>query len=134
MVFGHPRETKTSLKAAYDFCAQMQQKYGALPRPHVSKTVIPGAKAWRESANHDLVEQFLTEPRLFQALDYTSLASEVTHRNKRLRRETNKWYRRICALDAGSTQYIIPDTPHYQRLAVMQGITVKRMNEGKFDR
>lgn len=134
MVFWHPRETKTSLQSAYDFCAEMKQKYDALPRPHVSKTVIPGARAWKEHHNQDIVEKFLQEPDLFQALDYTALASEVTHRNKRLRRATNIWYQKICALDPEATQYTIPNTPHYQKMAERRGTTVQKMNEWRFDR
>lgn len=107
----------------------MQEKYGALPRPHVSKTVIPGARAWKEHHNQDIVEKFLQEPDLFQALDYTALASEVTHRNKRLRRATNIWYQKICALDPEATQYTIPNTPHYQKMAERRGTTVQKMNE-----
>lgn len=134
MVFWHPKETHESLKLAYTFCAEMQEKYGALPRPHVSKTVIPWAKAWREPRNKDFVEQLLINPDLFQALDYTALASEVTHRNKRLRRETNKWYKKICALDRDATKYVIPNTHHYQAIAKRQNTTVQKMNQGKFDR
>jgi 2-iminoacetate synthase ThiH len=134
MVFWHQDETPESLKLAYTFCAEMQEKYGALPRPHVSKTIIPWAKAWKESVNHDLVERFITEPWLFQALDYTALASEVTHRDKRLRRETNTWYQKICALDPKATKYVIPDTPHYRAIAERKNTTVAKMNEGKFDR
>lgn len=134
MVFWHPKETQESLKLAYTFCAEMQEKYGALPRPHVSKTIIPGAKAWKEPENHAIVEQFISDPRLFQALDYTALPSELTHPNNSLKKATSTWYRKICALDPDATKYVIPNTPHYQRIANRKNTTVTKMNEGKFDR
>ena len=112
----------------------MQEKYGALPRPHVSKTIIPGAKAWKEPENHAIVEKFISDPTLFQALDYTALPSELTHPNKSLKKATSAWYRKICALDPDATKYVIPDTPHYRGIANRKNTTVTKMNEGKFDR
>ncbi len=134
MVFWHPNETPESLKAAYNFCQDMHHQFWALPRPHVSKNVIPGARWWRDPRNAKLVRQFIDDPRLFQALDYTALASELSHEDENLRRQTNYWYEKICALDPGSTHVIVPDTPEFRSIAESRWLTVRQMNAWKFDR
>ncbi|MDD2870784.1 MAG: radical SAM protein [Candidatus Gracilibacteria bacterium] len=135
MVFGHPGETDESLKLAYEFSKEMYEKYGSIPRPHISKTIIPGAKAWYEKQNQDIVNSFIENPEYFQALDYTALPSELTHSDTNLRRLARKWYKKICNLDPiNSTKYIIPDTPVYREIAYRLGKTITELNLGKFDR
>ncbi len=134
MVFGHPVETEESLKAALDFCQEMADKYGAIPRPHVAKHVIPGADEWKNPANKDIVEQFIENPDYFQALDYTAFASELSHPNAELRALTNKYYKAICEIVPGSTQYIYPNTPEEIAKAAAQGTTIEQLNRGRFDR
>ncbi len=134
MVFWHPWETESSLKAAYDFCKDMYERYWATPRPHISKTIIPWTKARSEQENKDIVNEFIENPEYFQALDYTALPSELTHPDEKLRRIARKRYIKICKLTDESTKYIIPETEHYKKIAKRVWTTVSKMNEWKFDR
>lgn len=135
MVFWHPWETDESLKLAYEFSKEMYEKYGSIPRPHISKTIIPWAKAWYEKQNQNIVNSFIENPEYFQALDYTALPSELTHSDTNLRRLARKWYKKICNLDPiNSTKYIIPDTPEYREIAYRLWKTITELNLGKFDR
>ena len=134
MVFWHPWETNESLEKAYSFCKDMLETYWALPRPHISKTIIPWSDWWYKEQNQDLVRIFVDNPEYFQALDYTALPSELTHPDKKIRNLARKWYKKICALSPQSTQYIIPNTSEYQKIADRLGTTVEQMNKWKFDR
>lgn len=134
MVFGHPGETEESLKSALDFVREMAEKYKALPRPHVAKHIIPGAKEWRNPQNTKIVQHFIHNPDYFQATDYAALASELTHPDAELRALTNKYYLAMCKIREGSTQWIYPDTPEFRAEAVKQGTTIEALNQGRFDR
>jgi hypothetical protein len=64
-----------------------------------------------------LVHLFIENPDYFQALDYTALPSKLTHPDEAFRALVAEWYMKICALTPDSTQYIIPNTPEYQKKA-----------------
>ncbi len=53
MVFGHNyKEDKAALDKAYNFFSiEMYNKYGALPRPHVAKDIVPGNDGWFDTSN-----------------------------------------------------------------------------------
>lgn len=135
MVFWHPWETDESLESAYNFCKDMFNQYWAIPRPHISKTIIPWAEAWYKKENENLVNIFIENPEYFQALDYTALPSELTHPDIKLRKLSRKWYKKICNLSPEfATKFIIPDTPDYRKIADKLWITINEMNKWKFDR
>jgi len=134
MVFWHPWETEYSIKLAYEFCKDMYEKYWAIPRPHISKTIIPWTKARSDKKNKEIIDGFIENPEYFQALDYTALPSELTHPDEKLRRNARKWYIKICDLSEEATKYIIPNTAHYKKIAEKKGTTVEKMNEWKFDK
>ena len=135
MVFWHPWETNESLELAHNFCEDMFEQYGAIPRPHISKTILPWAEAWTKKENKSIVDKFIENPEFFQALDYTALHSELTHPDIKLRKLSRKWYKKICDLSPEyATKYIIPNTPEYRKIAKRLRTTVKKMNEWKFDR
>lgn len=114
------------------FVQKCRRNQETIPRPHVSKTVFCEQRH-SKTENHAIVEQFISDPTLFQALDYTALPSELTHPNNSLKKATSAWYRKICALDPDATKYVIPNTPHYREIANRKNTTVTKMNEGKFD-
>lgn len=139
MVFGHDtgdaKANVEDLKTALQFAQDMTAQFGAVPRPHVVKNLVPGAEDWKKKRTYgETIELLLTHPELFQALDYTALASEVSHPDPELRALVNLYYIRMCQLSERSTKFIHPDTPEYQERAIARGTTVKALNQGMYDR
>ncbi|MDP2642488.1 MAG: radical SAM protein [Candidatus Peregrinibacteria bacterium] len=131
MVFGHyGADTVETLSAAYRFTVEMMEKYGAIPRPHISKSFTPGNEGWLNPDQHPkkAIDQLIQDPKMFQVLDFTTLASELTHPDQVIRDTVNGYYLKICKLSPLSTQWTSP-----------QGIdeTIeenKARNMGKYDR
>lgn len=112
MVFGYNElENKTSLQLAYEFARDMYEKYGALPRPHVAKDIVPGNDGWNDKQNEHRVNQFIHSSMLFQNLDFTALPSPYTHPNNQFRELVTKYYLKICHLPPSLTQYVKPESP-----------------------
>lgn len=139
MVFGHDtgyaNANVEDLKTALQFAQDMMDQFGAVPRPHVVKNLVPGAKEWKKrKTNGEVIELLLSHPELFQALDYTALASELSHPDPELRALVNHYYIRMCELSQRSTKFVHPETPEYQERAAERGTTVKILNQGMYDR
>ncbi len=132
MVFGHVGvDTEKTLKLAYEFTQAMVDNYKVVPRPHVAKNFIPGNKGWIDSENGKAIELLLKNPESFQALDFTALASSLTHPDDRLRELTNHYYKEICNIKGNTTQWVMPIAPD---LTPEQIEEVKKFNEWKYDR
>lgn len=140
MVFGHSLDTfelsKKDLEEALQFTKDMVRQFGAIPRPHVVKSLVPGAKEWRKrKTNAKEIEMLLSHPEYFQALDYAALPSEITCPDPKLRALIEEYYREVCALSPEqSTKIIYPNTPEFQKRAEAMGTTIRKLNEGQFDR
>lgn len=139
MVFGHDvgdfTKSKHALEMALKFSQEMMATYGAIPRPHVVKNLVPGAKDWKKrKTNAELIELLLDHPEFFQALDYTALPSEFTHPDPEFRALVEHYYRAVCSLSPKSTRLIYPDTPEFRARAAQMDTTIKKLNEGQFDR
>jgi MoaA/NifB/PqqE/SkfB family radical SAM enzyme len=140
MVFGHDtgdfEESKEDLEVSFQFSKDMVDQFGAIPRPHVVKTLVPGAVEWKKKKrNRKMIELLLQNPEYFQALDYTALPSEISHPNRALRSLVEKYYRRVCELDPEySTKIIYPNTPETQQWAKDNNTSIPALNEGKYDR
>lgn len=139
MVFGHDtgdaKANEEDLRTALSFAQDMTAQFGAVPRPHVVKNLVPGAEDWKKRRTYgETIELLLSHPELFQALDYTALASEVSHPDPELRALVNHYYIRMCALSQRSTKFVHPNTPEHQERAAERGTTVKALNEGMYDR
>lgn len=131
MVFGHNRlEVETSLRLAYEFVRDMQTEYGALPRPHVAKDIVPGNNGWHDHKNRPIVEKFLNAPCLFQNLDFTALPSPITHPNQEFRRLVTKYYLEVNDIPSCLTQYVKPLTPS---MSTKEKRDVKQFNMGRYD-
>ncbi|MEK6891939.1 MAG: hypothetical protein AABX25_02015 [Nanoarchaeota archaeon] len=111
MVFGHVNVSANDPRAAYDFAKAMVDSYGAIPRPHVSKWRIPGNAGWAETNGESEREIFLSNPELFQSLDFTALPSRLTHPNPELRVEATKYFLLMCMLPGNTTQPVLPLEP-----------------------
>jgi hypothetical protein len=132
MVFGHVGvDTEQSLKHAYDFVEAMVDKYGAIPRPHIAKQCIPGNDGRSDPKFQKEVNMLIENPTLFQSLDFTALASKLTHPDKKFRDMVNHYYLEMCKLPGNTTQPIIPyDIWDTQQIIEQK----KKENIGKFDR
>lgn len=132
MVFGHDQaDDQDSLKAAYEVTKEMVEKYGAVPRPHVSKAFIPGNDDWNESKYAAKVDALLNYPESFQSLDFTALPSELTHSDIELRELATAYYLKMCELPGNTTLSTKPITPGMTKAEITR---VKKENLGKFDR
>ena len=119
------------MKLACEFTQAMVDTYEAVPRPHVAKNFIPGNKGWIYPGNVKAIELLLKNPESFQGLDFTSLASPLTHPDGRLRELTNHYYKEICNIEGNTTQWVMPITPD---LTPKQIEEVKKSNKWKYDR
>lgn len=132
MVFGHVGvDTKQSLQHAYSFVEEMVKRYGAVPRPHVAKPFIPGNDGRSNPTFQNEVRTLIQYPHLFQSLDFTALASKLTHPDKAFRDLVNYYYLEMCKLPGNTTLPIIP----YDIWDSQEVLEQKRIeNLGKFDR
>lgn len=131
MVFGHTSlDTEDSLRRARDFTRAMWEQYGALPRPHVAKSVVPGNDGWYEPAWSGVVQTLLAQPSLFQALDFTALPSPLTHPDKRFCALVARYYREVCELQGAVTLHILPELPGMTAEELRH---VRAFNEGRYD-
>ncbi|MBI2558684.1 radical SAM protein [Candidatus Woesearchaeota archaeon] len=133
MVFGHIGvDTEETLKLANEFTLDMIAKYGAVPRPHVAKSMVPGNKGWSDPENWFFVDVFLKHPEAFQALDFTALPSELTHPlSQEFRKSVTNYYLEMCKMPGNTTLPTKPITPN---LSSEQIHEIKSFNEGRYDR
>ncbi|PIZ44261.1 hypothetical protein COY32_06770 [candidate division WWE3 bacterium CG_4_10_14_0_2_um_filter_41_14] len=132
MVFGHYGvDTAESLQAAYAFTQDMVELYRAVPRPHVSKSFIPGNEGWLRPENADAVKLLIENPEAFQSLDFTALPSTLTHPDSEIRELAAKYYLKICSIPGNTTQHVKPITPDMSQQEIGE---VKRYNVGRYDR
>lgn len=132
MVFGHAGvDTEHSLHLAVEFTRDMVEKYGAVPRPHIAKSFIPGNNGWYAPKNQAAIRKLMLDPESFQTLDFTALPSSITHPDPKLRRIATDCYLEICAMPQNTTFPIVPITPD---LTPEQREIVRKKNEGKYDR
>lgn len=132
MVFGHNGvDTEKSLRNAYEFVEAMVQNYWAVPRPHVAKSFIPWNDGRKNPDFKNEINLFIENPTLFQSLDFTALASKLTHPERDFRNLVNYYYLEMCKLPWNTTLPIIP-YEIWDSKEVLE--TKKRENMGKYDR
>ena len=132
MVFGHvSADNKETLQGAYEFVKNTVKEYGAIPRPHIAKEVVPGNSRWRDPKYTRYVEQLIANPELFQAIDFTALPTELTHPDPALRELTQYYFLKMCSLLGNTTLYCKP---------IQLGMTseekeqIRLFNIGRYDR
>jgi hypothetical protein len=132
MVFGHDRkDTEETLRLAYSFTLLMQQMYGAIPRPHVSKAFIPGNERWTQPEYAAAVAQLITDPELFQALDFTALPTPLTHSDAQQRELATEYFLKVCSIPGNTTQWLKPLLPE---MSLEERSRTMEFNRGRFDR
>ncbi len=131
MVFGHNNEEdEESLELALGFCKDMHNQYGALPRPHVAKDIVPGNDGWFDKKNEGVRKEFLNNPILFQNLDFTAVPSQITHPDNNFRKLVEKYYIKVCELPNSLTQYVLPEHPNMSEIELN---SVRLHNQEKYD-
>jgi hypothetical protein len=132
MVFGHEGvDTAETLELAYAFTQEMVRLYGAVPRPHISKSFVPGNEGWLRPENADAVKLLMENPEAFQGLDFTALPTALTHPNSEIRELASKYYLKICAIPGNLTQHVKPVTPGMSPQEIED---VRSYNTGRYDR
>jgi hypothetical protein len=132
MVFWHIWvDTETSLHNAYAFVETMVDKYWAVPRPHVVKSFVPGSDWWTNFDFQNKINFLIQNPKLFQSLDFTALASNFTHPNPAFKRLVNDYCLAMCALPGNTTLPIIP-YDIWDSKSILD--SKRKENIGKFDR
>jgi len=112
MVFGHNDiEDEEALKLDVKFCKDMQKKFGAVPRPHIAKDMVPGNDGWRSPEKEKVRQEFYANPMLFQNLDFTAIPSPITHPNSDFRSLVAKYYKLVCELPNSLTQLVLAELP-----------------------
>lgn len=131
MVFAYAGiDTEETISKAFYYSLDWMQRYNAVPRPHMAKNLIPGNAYWIDPGNESVVRTLMENPELFQALDFTALATELTHPDPLIRNTANTYYMRMCDLP-GATKWT---TPVEQGMTDDQISRVYDLNRGKYDR
>lgn len=132
MVFGHVGvDNEETLKRDLTFVENMVDQFWAVPRPHISKPFIPGNDGRIDAKFQEKIALLIKHPHLFQALDFTALANNITHDDPHFRKLVNQYYLEMCKLKGNTTLPIVP----YELGDSDDVIRQKKIsNEGKFDR
>jgi hypothetical protein len=131
MVFGHNgHDDLESLKLANDFLRGMAEHYGAIPRPHVAKDVVPGNDGWQASENQATLRYLFEKPHAFQLLDFTALPSWLTHPDPSFRRAVSDAFLQACSIEGASTQFVYPEDPELPAEALLEA---KELNLRRYD-
>ena len=131
MVFGHnDKEDEKALKKAVDFCKDMGEKYGAYPRPHVAKEIIPGNDGWLNPKNVNIKKECFKNTMLFQNLDFTAVPSPITHPNAEFRKLVTQYYILACGLSNSVTKYVLAELPEMSQAELR---CVRRYNQSRYD-
>jgi hypothetical protein len=64
----------------------------------VAKAFIPGSDGRTNPAYQDEIKLLIENPHLFQSLDFTALASKLTHPDEKFRNLVNHYYLEMCKL------------------------------------
>ncbi|MAG60916.1 hypothetical protein CL619_03970 [archaeon] len=132
MVFGHPcADDEYSLEQAHEVTERVVEKYGAIPRPHVAKEVIPGNDGWVDPNKQHIVEALMNDYGSFQGLDFAATPSAMTHENPITRILATKYFLKMCDLPGNTTQPVLAITPGMSDNEVRR---VQEYNLGKYDR
>jgi radical SAM superfamily enzyme YgiQ (UPF0313 family) len=138
MVFGGQRETRESIENGVRLIAGLKEQFGAVPRPHVFKDMIPGNIYWsgEKDAPHakERQETMFRNPWYCQAQDFKSRASSLSHPVEELRTMVNSGCERIAAMcddprDCNSMTF--PYAPEFSEMEVAQ---YKNRNMYRYDR
>ncbi|MEA3031983.1 MAG: Radical superfamily [Sphingomonadales bacterium] len=131
MVFGHDgHDDARSLSLAVSTVKFLSDQYGAIPRPHVAKGLVPGNDGW-VLGDGGWQKPFLLEyPWAFQFLDFTCLPTDLTHQDPDFRAAVKTSFLEICEMPNCLTQYVLPED---RRLPREQYTEASLFNRGRFD-
>jgi len=113
MVFGHKSSTPKSLNETVRVVRYMYERFGAIPRPHIVKNILPGTKAWTDPKYQAVREQLYANPGDCQAQDFCCLPSSVSHPDEEDRAITPNIEvacQKMVTLSEKSTDLVYPET------------------------
>lgn len=131
MVFGHAKENESDIRRDEEFSRFLYEQYGAVPRPHIAKDLIPGNLYWLMRENKTRVDFLMRNPEYFQSNDFTALASSVSHPIASQRRAINTSAIRVSALDRRSTKLVEARDPE---VSEKENAARMERNIGNYDR
>ncbi len=130
MIVGHGADTPETLHDDVNFALDMQEKFGAPPRPYVAK-IAPGSPDWKKTENQEYAEYLISHPEYFQALEYGALPSTITHPDAPMRTEIIRAFHMLTSIPGNTTNIIYPITPYDDPTTTEIN---RRLNRGKTDR
>ncbi|HLC72546.1 MAG TPA: radical SAM protein [Candidatus Nanoarchaeia archaeon] len=92
MVMGFPNDDFWSLLKTYMYTVARAVTHGAVSRPYLAKSFIPGNDGWADPRYEHEVETLLENPALFANLDFAALGSPLTHPRRFQRYLSNLFY------------------------------------------
>ncbi len=132
MVVGHPADTLDTLADAVMFAQFMQEKYGAVPRPYVAKSFVPGSPGWHHPVNRSTIDFLLQHPEYFQCFEYAAYANPITHHgNVEMIKPINNAYRQLLEIGGNTTRPVYPLSPENSS---EENEWIMRVNLGQYDR
>ena len=108
MVFGDKNDTTENLEAAFNITEQMVLRHGAIPRPHVAKSLH-----WQSKDMRGRLKLLLENPEYFQAFDFTALPSALSHPDPKQRAQVRKNFIKMTQLPGNTTPLIYPYSPEF---------------------
>lgn len=113
MVYGHARDTEVTMGQANDFLRWSVNDYGATPRPHYAKALIPGNIDWSMAVWHKdpRVDLLYDRPEFCQAMDFCARPSSLTDPDPEVREMKGSYFNEACRMPGTLTQYIEPMDP-----------------------
>lgn len=131
MVFGHEgHDNVKSLALAVDTVRLTVEKFGAVPRPHVAKALVPGNDGWYSQRFAKERDFLLSNLWAFQFLDFTCLPTDVTHPDPLFRNSVAAAFLEICNMPTCLTKHVLPED---RRLSSTEYNEAVSFNKGRYD-
>lgn len=133
MVMGFPNDAFGSLLKTYVYTVARAITHGAVSRPYLAKSFIPGNDGWTNPEYKDQVERLLDNPELFTNLDFAALGSTLTHPIRSQRYLSNLFYTAITAtlepFGKNATYPLMPRTEENGKASRIYNNISRKFNE-----
>jgi|GEM_PF-662258 len=128
---GHACETAETLRATCEYADYMVAKYGdkIIIRPYAAKNA-PGSDDWNQGTCETLVEKLLSNPALFQNLDFNAFQSTLVEPDPVRRQMVNAAYAHLCDLSNGAAPPLLPIE---EGMSPLELDRIRAFNQGKYD-
>ena len=138
MVFGHSHKyaTPEAIREIVRIMGYMHQRYGAIPRPHVVKNILPGTDAWAAPENQGIRDRMVYEhpDEDWQPTDFCCGISSISHPHpghRCIAPAVEDAYKEMIAMSKKSTDYIYSEASDLPPNVREEN---HRKNIGRYDR